>query len=259
MKRSIDLNCDMGEGCGSDEEIMPLVSSINIACGFHAGDPTTMRKTVRLAMDHGVAIGAHPGLPDRENFGRRVIAVTPQEVHDMVLQQAVALADIARADGAAVTHLKPHGALYNMAAKDRAIAQAIAKATRDFDAACILVGLAGSQLILAGIAAGLTTANEAFADRTYQADGSLTPRDSQNALIRDPVAAAEQVVKVLESGTVTSLQGTEVPLVAETICIHGDSPVAAMFATTIRERLLRAGIEIKNLTQNTSSRKPHAS
>jgi UPF0271 protein len=259
MKRSIDLNCDMGEGCGSDEEIMPYVSSVNIACGFHAGDPATMRKTVRLAVDHGVAIGVHPGLPDRENFGRRVITVTPQEVHDMVLQQAVALADIARAAGAAVTHLKPHGALYNMAAKDGAIAQAIAEATRDFDSACILVGLAGSQLIRAGIAAGLTTASEAFADRTYQADGSLTPRDTPGALIHDAAVAAEQVLKMLTNASVTSLQGTEVPLLADTICIHGDSPGAAVFAKTIRERLLREGIEIKSFTQNTSSRKPHAS
>ncbi|MFN0017404.1 MAG: LamB/YcsF family protein [Pirellulaceae bacterium] len=259
MKRSIDLNCDMGEGSGSDEEIMPLVSSVNIACGFHAGDSATMRKTVRLAMDHGVAIGAHPGLPDREDFGRRVISVTPQEVHDMVLRQAVALADIARAGGAAVTHLKPHGALYNMAAKDGAIAQAIARATRDFDPACILVGLAGSQLIYAGIAAGLTTASEAFADRTYQADGSLTPRDTQNALIHDPAVAAEQVLKMLASGTVTSEQGIEVPLRAETVCIHGDSPGAVLLAKTIRERLLRGGIEIKSFNQNNSSRKPHAS
>ncbi|MCE9526556.1 MAG: LamB/YcsF family protein [Planctomycetales bacterium] len=259
MKRSIDLNCDMGEGCGSDEAIMPFVSSVNIACGYHAGDTATMQKTVRLAIEHGVAIGAHPGMPDRENFGRRMITVTPQEVYDMVLQQAVALADIARAAGAAVTHLKPHGALYNMAAKDGAIAQAIAEATRDFDPACILVGLAGSKLISAGIATGLSTASEAFADRTYQADGSLTPRHSADALIHDPAAAAERVLKMVLHGTVTSQQGSEIPLRADTICIHGDSPGAAVFAKTIREQLLREGIEVKSLTQNTSSRKPHAS
>jgi UPF0271 protein len=249
----------MGEGFGSDEEILPFVSSVNIACGYHAGDSATMRKTVRLAMGHGVAIGAHPGMPDRENFGRRAITVTPQEVHDMILQQAVALANIARAAGAAITHLKPHGALYNMAAKDVVIAQAIAEATRDFDPACILIGLAGSELIKAGENAGLTTASEAFADRTYQADGSLTPRQSADALIHDPAAAAERVLKMVLHGIVTSQQGTEIPLRADTICIHGDSPGAAVFAKTIRERLRREGIEIKSLTGNTSVRKPHAS
>ena len=247
MNRSIDLNCDMGEGFESDAAIIPYVTSVNIACGYHAGDAATMRKTIRLAVDHGVAIGAHPGLADRANFGRLAMPVTPQEVYDLVLYQAGALAAFARAVGAAVTHLKPHGALYNMAAKDAAIAQAIAAATRDFDSACILVGLAGSELIKAGENAGLTTAREAFADRTYQADGSLTSRDSADAIIHDPAAAAERVLKMVLQSTVTSQQGTEVPLRPDTICIHGDSLGAADMAKTIRERLQREGIVVKSM------------
>ncbi len=259
MQRSIDLNCDMGEGAGSDEQIIPHVTSVNIACGFHAGDPATMRKTVRLAVEHGAAIGAHPGFQDLDGFGRRGMPVTPQEVYDLVLYQAGAIAAFAHAAGASVTHLKPHGALYNMAAKDRAIAQAIAKATHAFDPACILVGLAGSELIRAGLAIGLTTASEGFADRTYQADGLLTPRDSPGALITDPAAAAEQVLKMILQGTVTSLQGMDIPLNVDTICIHGDSPGAANLAQIIRQRLLNEGIGINGLTQVTSSRKQHDS
>ena len=250
MGRSIDLNCDMGEGFGSDEEILPHVTSVNIACGYHAGDPATMRTTVRLAMDHGVAIGAHPGLPDLAGFGRRVMQITPQQVYKLVLDQALALAAIVRAAGATVTHLKPHGALYHMAAKDPAIAQAIAAATHNFDHACILFGLAGSELIKAGENAGLTTASEAFADRTYQADGSLTPRHSADALIHDPAADAERVLKMILQGTVTSQQGTEIPLRADTICIHGDSPGAADLAKAIRERLNQEGIEVKAVARN---------
>jgi 5-oxoprolinase (ATP-hydrolysing) subunit A len=247
---SIDLNCDLGEGFGRDEEILPHVSSANIACGYHAGDPATMRKMVLLAVRHGVAIGAHPGLPDRAGFGRRVMRVTPQEVRDMILDQAGALAAFARAAGAAVTHLKPHGALYTMAARDAAIATAIAAATRDFDPACILVGLAGSELVRAGQTAGLRTASEGFADRTYQADGSLTPRDSVDALIQDPAIAAERVLKMIRQGTVTSQQGTEVPLRPDTLCIHGDSAGAVDLAQTIRHRLQCEGVEVQSLARN---------
>ncbi len=248
MARTIDLNCDMGEGFESDEAILPLITSINIACGYHAGDAATMRKTVRLAVDHGVAIGAHPGFADRANYGRRVILVSPQEVYDLVLEQAGALAAIARAAGAIVTHLKPHGALYNMGTRDAAIATAIAAATRDFDPACILVGLSGSEVIKAGELAGLQTASEAFADRTYQADGTLTPRESTDALIHDPAAAAKRVLKMVLQGCVTSQQGTEVPLRPDTICIHGDSPGAVDFATAIRARLEREGIVVRRLS-----------
>jgi 5-oxoprolinase (ATP-hydrolysing) subunit A len=245
VNRTIDLNCDIGEGFDNDSQIIPHVTSVNIACGYHAGDPATMRETVRLAIEHGVAIGAHPGFPDRANFGRVEMQVSPQDVYDMVLYQAGALAAFARAAGAAVAHLKPHGALYNMAAKDAAMAAAIAAATRDFDPACILVGLAGSELIRAGESAGLKTASEAFADRTYQADGSLMPRSSADALIHDPAIAAERVIKMIQLGTVTTQQGTEIPLRPDTACIHGDSPRAGDLANAIRERLEREGIQVR--------------
>lgn len=258
MKRSIDLNCDLGEGFGSDKAILPYVTSVNIACGGHAGNEATMRETVRLAMEHDVTIGAHPGLPDPAGFGRREMQVTPQEVYDLVLDQALALAAIVRASGAAVCHLKPHGALYNMAAKNAAIAQAIAAATHKFDPACILFGLAGSELIKAGERAGLMTASEAFADRTYQADGSLTPRQSPDALLHDPAAAADRVLKMVLQGTVTSQQGTEIPLRADTLCIHGDSPGAAEMARAIRERLRREGVEVQGLAARTRSGSEHA-
>jgi UPF0271 protein len=250
VAKSIDLNCDMGEGFDSDTAIIPHVTSVNIACGYHAGDETTMKRTVRLALDHGVGIGAHPGFADRTNFGRKALPVTPKEVYDLVLAQARTLSAIAQSEGAAVAHLKPHGALYNIAAKDAALAQAIATATRDFDATCILVGLAGSELIKAGESTGLKTASEAFADRTYQADGSLTPRDSSDALVHDPSTAAERVLKMVRQGTVTSQQGTEIPLRADTICIHGDSPGAVDFAKSIHQRLLEAGILAQKLAKS---------
>jgi 5-oxoprolinase (ATP-hydrolysing) subunit A len=258
MAKSIDLNCDLGEGIGSDEAILPYITSVNIVCGGHAGNPATMRETVRLAIEHSVSIGAHPGLPDPAGFGRREIQMTPLEVYNLVLEQALALAAIVRAAGTAVTHLKPHGALYNMAARDAAIAEAIAAATHQFDQACILFGLAGSELIKAGEIAGLMTASETFADRTYQADGSLTPRTSPDALIHDPAAAAERVLKMVLQGTVTSQHGTEIPLRAETICIHGDSPGAAEMAKAVRERLRREGVEVKGLAARIRSGSDHA-
>lgn len=247
MARCIDLNCDMGEGFDSDATIIAHVTSINIACGYHAGDPSMMRRTIQLAIDHGVAIGAHPGLPDRANFGRLAMDVSPQEVYDMVLYQAGALSAFARAADASVSHLKPHGALYNMAAKDAVMAEAIAVATRDFDPGCILVGLAGSELIRAGENARLKTASEAFADRTYQDDGSLTLRSSADALIHDPAIAAERVLKMVTRGTVITIQGTELPLRPDTVCIHGDSPGAVELAQTIRRRLEQQGIAVRNL------------
>jgi UPF0271 protein len=260
VARSIDLNCDMGEGYDSDAVIIAHVTSVNIACGYHAGDTETMRKTIRLAMEHGVAIGAHPGLPDREHFGRREMLVTWTAVYDMIFDQVTTLKSLAREQGASITHLKPHGALYNMAARDIKIAQAIVSVTGDLSdlyGECVLVGPAGSQLIKAGENAGLKTASEAFADRTYQADGSLTPRDSADALIHDPAAAAERVLKMVLQGTVSSQQGTEIPLRVDTICIHGDSPGAADMAKTIRERLQQAGIDVKSMAGIAGSgRKP---
>lgn len=253
MGRCIDLNCDVGESfgaytIGSDAEILRHVTSANIACGFHAGDPATMRRTVRLAVENKVAIGAHPGLPDLVGFGRREMQVSAQEVYELVLYQVGALAAFARGAGTAVSHIKPHGALYNIATKDGGIAQAIAQATRDFDPTCVLVGQSGSQLIEAGRAAGLNTASEAFGDRTYQADGSLTPRHLPNALISDPSIAAERVMRMVLEGKIESQQGTDVPISTDTICIHGDSPGAADLAKAIRARLEQHGIKVRSFS-----------
>ena len=196
MKR-IDLNCDMGEGFGAwtmgdDAALLDHVTSANIACGFHAGDPGTIHRTVKLALEKGVAVGAHPSLPDLQGFGRRTMNVSAQEAYDLVVYQVGALAGFATACGGKLSHVKAHGALYNMAAKDAKLAQAIAQAVKDFDARLVLFGLAGSELVRAGEQAGLKTANEVFADRTYQADGSLTPRTQPDAMIHDPALALAQ-------------------------------------------------------------------
>ncbi|RAV08635.1 LamB/YcsF family protein [Paenibacillus contaminans] len=247
---TIDLNCDMGESfgvyeLGNDAALLDVVSSANIACGFHAGDPLTMRRTVREALSRGVAVGAHPGLPDLAGFGRREMAVSPQEAYAMTVYQIGALSAIVRAEGGRLGHVKPHGALYNMAAKDAALAEAIAEAAYKTDPALVLFGLAGSELIRAGMRLGLRTASEVFADRTYQADGSLTPRSRQDALLHDEDEAAERVVRLVRAGVVRSQQGVDVPLTAETVCIHGDGPQALAFARLIRERLEAAGIQVK--------------
>ncbi|WP_266206000.1 LamB/YcsF family protein [Pontibacter kalidii] len=246
---SVDLNCDMGEGfgawqMGNDSELLDFVSSANIACGFHAGDPATMKKTVRLALEKGVAIGAHPGLPDLVGFGRREMAVSAEEVYDMVVYQLGALMGVARAEGARLHHVKPHGALYNMAATNTALSEAIADAVARVDAELILYGLAGSELLKAGEKYGLRTASEVFADRTYQQDGTLTPRRQPNAFIIEQEQAVQQVLRMVKEGKVQSQQGAEVSIKAETICIHGDGPHALSFAKRIRECLTAAGILI---------------
>lgn len=245
----IDLNCDLGESfgpyqLGQDAEIIPYVSSVNIACGFHAGDPAVMKRTVRLALEHGVAIGAHPGLPDLAGFGRRQMAITPEEAFDMVVYQLGALAAFVRAEGGRLHHLKPHGALYNMAAAQRPLAEAIAEAVYRVDPAVVLYGLAGSKLIGAGQRRGLKTAREVFADRSYQPDGSLTPRSQPQALISDPGQAARQVLGILRTGKVLTLSGTEVDLQADTVCIHGDGPGALDLARHLHQVLLREGISL---------------
>lgn len=250
---SIDLNCDMGESFGAytigkDEEILDLITSANIACGFHAGDPTVMRKTVRMAAEKGVGIGAHPGLPDLMGFGRRNIQISPQEAYDMTVYQIGALAAFAKAEGSTVRHVKPHGALYNMAAKDTGLAEAIAKAVYDVSPDLILFGLAGSELVKAGEKAGLKTASEVFADRTYQQDGALTPRREPNALIKDRETAAKQVIRMIKEGMVTSVQGEDVSVRADTICIHGDGRQALHFAAFIRQSLEQEGIEIEKIS-----------
>jgi len=246
---AIDLNCDMGESFGAwrlgrDEEIMGYVTSVNIACGYHAGDPGTMRRTVQQAMRSGAAIGAHPGLPDLQGFGRREMAISPQEAHDLVLYQIGALQAFVRAEGGRLQHVKPHGALYNMAAKDRKLAEAIAEAVYRVDPSLILFGPSGSELLDAGNRIGLRTASEVFADRTYQEDGSLTPRDRENAVIADVDAAVRQVIEIVTTGKVRTVTGALIPMQADTVCLHGDGAHAVLFAKTIHQALERAGIRL---------------
>ena len=247
--KTLDLNCDMGEGFGAwkmgdDAALLDHVTSANIACGFHAGDPGTIHRTVELALEKGVAIGAHPSLPDLQGFGRRNINVSAEDAYDMVLYQIGALAGFAAACGGKLAHVKPHGALYNMAAKDARLARAIARAVMDFDAALVLFGLAGSELVRAGGQAGLKTANEVFADRTYQADGSLTPRTQPDAMIHDADAAIAQVRRMVGEGRVRSQQGSDVTVQPDTLCIHGDAPGAVDFAKRIRQALDADGVRV---------------
>lgn len=231
----IDLNADLGEGCGNDALLMPLISSANIACGFHAGDAQTMRESVRLALAHGVAIGAHPGFADRENFGRTAMQLPPETIYAETLYQVGALAAIARAEGGRLTHVKPHGMLYNQAAKDAALADAIARAVKDFDAALLLVGLAGSELIRAGARHQLATLEEVFADRGYLADGSLVPRSEPGALIEDDDEAVSRTLSMVLEGRVRSREGAWAAVNAQTVCLHGDGAHALAFARRLRD------------------------
>lgn len=243
---SCDLNCDMGEGMGNDEALMPFITSATIACGYHAGDEVTMRSTVMMAKNAGVAIGAHPSFPDRENFGRTVIKdASPQQVYELVSAQIQIMHKIVTGCNTHLHHVKPHGALYNMAAKDAALSLAIAQAIYDFDKTLILFGLSGSCLISEARSMGLKTASEAFADRTYQDDGSLTPRTTSDALIEDERQSISQVIQMIKTGTVTSLSGKKVPIAAETICLHGDGKNAVAFASAIYKKLKSENIIIK--------------
>jgi UPF0271 protein len=249
---SIDLNCDMGESfgryhLGSDAEVIRFVTSANIACGFHAGDPLVMEATVALAVQAGVAIGAHPGYPDLQGFGRRNMALTPAEVEAMVLYQVAALAGFARAAGVELVHVKPHGALYNQAAKDRALAAAVARGVLRFSRSLVLVGLAGSVLIETGSDAGLRTASEGFADRAYNPDGSLRSRSLPGAVHTNPAEAAAQAVHLAQQGIsiTASSQTTYVPV--DTLCIHGDTLGAPDFARVVRSALEAAGVEVVGL------------
>lgn len=247
---SIDLNCDMGESFGAwnmgqDTEVLPLVSSANIACGFHAGDPATMRKTVAAAIGHGVAIGAHPGLPDLVGFGRRNMDITPQQAYDMVVVQIGALSATAASQGARLNHVKAHGALYNMAVRQPALARSIAQAVHDVDPTLVFYALASSDMARIASEVGLKVAHEVFADRTYQPDGSLTPRSRADAMIEDPEVSIRQVLRMVKEGRVTAVDGTDVEVRADTLCIHGDQPGAVVFARAIREALQREGIEVR--------------
>lgn len=247
---SVDLNCDMGESfgaysIGADADVMQYITSANIACGFHGGDPRVMRETVRAASDNGVAIGAHPGLPDLVGFGRRGMDVSVQDAYDMVVYQVGALMGTARANGAVLSHVKAHGALYNMAVAKPQLAEAIARAVRDTDRELVLFGLAGSHLITAGESLGLRTASEVFADRNYMPDGSLVPRSRADALVDSASVAVQRAIQMVQRGTVTAVDGGEVRVRAETICIHGDGAHAGEFARALRTGLEAAGIEVR--------------
>ncbi|MTH44942.1 5-oxoprolinase subunit PxpA [Intestinirhabdus alba] len=241
---NIDLNADLGEGCASDSELLRLVSSANIACGFHAGDAQTMRACVREALKNGVAIGAHPGFADRENFGRVAMTLPPATIYAQTLYQLGALAAIAGAEGGRMRHVKPHGMLYNQAAREPELADAIAQAVRACDPALVLVGLAGSELIRAGERHGLATRQEVFADRGYRADGSLVPRTQPGALIAEEERALAQTLEMVQTGKVKSITGEWAPVVAQTVCIHGDGEHALAFARRLRAAFNAHGITV---------------
>ena len=243
--RRIDLNCDLGEGAGHDAELMPLVTSANIACGGHAGDAETMRATVELALRHGVAIGAHPGLEDRRNFGRRELPLAPAGVTALMRRQIRLLEQIVRSCGGRIAHVKPHGALYNMAARDAALARAVVAAVLELDPRLTLIALAGSELTAAARAHGLRVASEAFADRTYQPDGSLTPRSRPGALISDETLAVAQALRLIREGCVCVADGRRVAIAADTICVHGDGPNAVRFLRRLRTEFAAADVAIR--------------
>lgn len=247
MAKSIDLNCDLGEGCGSDADLMQYITSANIACGFHAGDADTMKRTVDLALQNGANIGAHPGYRDRENFGRTSMSLSSKEIYEIVTEQIAALSKIATSAGAKLSHVKPHGALYNQAAVDAEIAATIAKAVFDIDPHLRLFGLSGSLSIGEADKLGLRTANEVFADRTYQTDGTLTPRTLPNALIEDAEQATTQALDMIKYGRVRSLDAIMIAIKADTICLHGDGASAVEFARSLRESLRASDIEVRCL------------
>ncbi len=241
----IDLNCDMGEGMNNDALLMPWISSANIACAFHAGDEYTMRTTIRLALAHDVSIGAHPGYADKTRFGRTEMHLTEDEVYDLVTTQIHTLQKIAAEEGAGLHHVKPHGALYNQSAREPLLAATIARAVYDADRTLVLYGLSGSVSITEAKKAGLVTANEVFADRTYQPDGSLTPRSETHALIENENDSISQVLQMLLRHSVTTPGGVEIPIQADTICIHGDGAGAVVFAESIYHALLSNQVNIK--------------
>jgi UPF0271 protein len=244
---TIDLNCDMGEGAGSDEALMPFVSSVNVACGVHAGDPATIRATALLAKRHGVAVGAHPSYPDRAGFGRTAMARTPEEVRADVTSQVQAVRAACGELGIPLVHVKPHGALYNSAAQDPALARAIAEAVLAIDPGLVVVCLAGSPMAAVVRGLGLACAEEAFADRGYTPAGTLVPRGRPGALIEDPEAVAARVSAMARERRVIAADGTDVRVNADTICLHGDTPDAPALAAAIRARLARDGVAVRPL------------
>jgi UPF0271 protein len=241
----IDLNADVGESIGDDEGVIPAVSSANVACGFHAGNPAIMRTTVQLSKRHGVAVGAHPSFRDLEGFGRTEMQVEATELENLVAYQIRALSAIALKEGVKLNHVKPHGALYNMAARDAGMADAVARAVRTVDASLVLFGLSGSELTAAGQRAGLRVAAEVFADRGYRPDGTLAPRGTPGAVLTDVAEVVRRAIGMVTGQGVTAVDGTTVSVRADTICIHGDTPGAAALARAVRAALAAAGIEIR--------------
>ena len=250
VKPMIDLNCDVGESfgaysIGNDDTLLKLATSVNIACGFHGGDANVMRRTVELAIKYGVAIGAHPGLPDLAGFGRRTMNVSPQEVYDMTLYQIAALEGFVRVAGGRMSHVKPHGALYNMLAVREELSQAFVRAVVDFDKSLIVVGLAASIFVQVSLDGGVRAMHEAFADRTYQPDGSLTPRTRPDALMKSTGEAAAQAVGIALHQRAFATDGSELRIRADTICLHGDSPHSARYARAVVRALKSAGVELR--------------
>jgi len=246
----IDINSDTGESFGAytighDAGLFRSITSANVAAGFHAGDPSVLRATIRLAKANGVAVGAHPGFPDLVGFGRRELNVTPQEAEDFVLYQIAAVAGVAAADGVKIQHVKPHGALFNMAVRNKELAAAIAMAVAAVDRTLILFGLPGSEILNAGRAAGLRVAAEVFADRAYEPDGSLASRKKPNSVIHDPAAVVARAVRMVIEKSVVAIDGTIVPLEAETICVHGDTPGSDDLAAKIRAGFESAGVVVR--------------
>jgi len=237
MNLVIDLNSDLGEGAGHDNEILDLVSSANIACGFHAGDASSMFSTIQAALARGVSLGAHPSFADRENFGRTEMNLPPGDVYSVVAYQIGAFYAMARAAGGRMNHVKAHGALYNMAARDRSLADVVANAVTALDPKLFLFAPIGSQLDLAALELGLQTASEVFADRNYMPDGSLVPRSDPRASVHDPLEAADRIIRMLDEQKVRAVDGTDVPISASTVCVHGDNPQAVEFVRKLRERL----------------------
>jgi len=248
--RTLDLNCDLGESygvytLGNDKEMMRYITSANIACGFHAGDPVTMREAVTLALEHGVAIGAHPGLPDLRGFGRRNIHISPKDAYHDVIYQIGALNAFVSSEGGALKHVKPHGALYNLCAIDASLAEAVAEAVYRVDSNLCLFGLSGSKLIAAGKKIGLKTVNEVFADRAYLDNGSLAPREMKGAVIQDVEQAVNQVLQLAKEGRIKTITGKEINLEADSICLHGDGDKAVQFAHVISRQLISHGISLE--------------
>jgi 5-oxoprolinase (ATP-hydrolysing) subunit A len=248
----IDLNSDLGESfgpwrMGEDAALMTSITSANVACGFHAGDPSVMRRTLALAKEHGVAVGAHPGFPDLVGFGRREMQATAREVEDLVLYQVAALAGIAAAEGVRLQHVKAHGALYNQACRDRGLADAIARAVAALDSTLILMGLPGSEMLSAGERAGLRVAAEVFADRAYEPDGSLASRRKPGSVIHDTATVVARAVAMVRDGAVVATDGSTVRLTAHTICLHGDTPGSGELARQVRSGLEVAGVGVKPL------------